>query len=441
MEFYRPIALISIFEKYFYGELNNYLEKNSILCQEQNGFRQKRTINMAVYNFKKHIITRVDRTSPVCALFCDMTQAFDYVNHRTLLKKLESYGIRGNILDLFQSYLSNRRQKTAITRFNMKTKTEEIHLSDERHVQYGVPQGSVLGPLLFLIYINDMPKATKQPMTLFADDSTIIIECNDINDYKFDINETLTSVISYLNNNNLKINLKKTHIMHFSQRFANPTNLEVSYQGDTISQVNTARFLGLQIDKNLNWKCHIDEVIKKNSSAAFALFRLSRTVSEGTLITAYYGLVECVLRYGLIFWGNSTNKEIAFKSQKRCIRAMFGLQSTDSCKPIFTKYKILTLPSLYILETAIFVRNNPHLFPRMCDKVVRNRRNNTRLCLHPAKTTLLRNSIVCMAPIIYNKIPDEYKTLNAKLFKMKFKRFLIDKCYYNINAFLNDKFK
>lgn len=444
MECYRPIALISIFskifEKYLYNNLNDYLEKNNILCNEQKGFRKNKTINMALYDFYKNVITHVDNRTPVCSIYCDMTQAFDYVDHNILIHKLESYGIRGNVLSLVQSYLSNRQQKTEICRLNLRTKSEDISSSTERLVKYGVPQGSVLGPLLFIIYINDLPNAIKQPMTLFADDSTITINCNDINSYKNDINESLNSIITWLNINNLKINLNKTHVMHFNQRPITPSNIDVNYKGTVIAEVDTTRFLGLQIDQKLNWKAHILELNKKISSSAYALFRLSATVNIDALLTAYYGLVESVLRYGVIFWGNSTDRDVAFKSQKRCIRAMFGLQTTDSCMPYFIKHRILTLPSLYIMEMALFVRANPNLFPRLSDKIKRNRRDGTKLCLQQAKTALLRKSVVCMAPKIYNKIPKIYKSMNNNLFKNKFKNLLIEKCYYSVTDFLNDNF-
>lgn len=440
MEFYRPIALIpifsKIFEKFIYGKLYDYFEHNNILCREQKGFRRNKNINMAIYDFYNIVLTNVDKRTPICAVYCDMTQAFDYVDHNILLRKLESYGIRGNVLQLIKSYLSDRKQITNISRLNMKTKWEKSYVSETRSALYGVPQGSVLGPLLFIVYINDLPKVTNYPISLFADDSTVSVPCTTRELYESDINNSLGSIVLWLDNNNLKINLTKTQIMHFSQRLHNQ-NINVSYKGNQIHEVDATKFLGITIDKQLNWKAHIADLSKKLSSSAYVLLKLAPVVNRDALLTAYHGLAASVLRYGVIFWGNSTDAKIAFKAQKRCIRAMFGLKKTDSCKPFFDNYKILTLPSLYIFEVALFVRYNPQLFLRISDVVKRNRRDNERLLLHSAKTTLMRKSLLCMAPIIYNKLPNCIK--HSETFKKKLKLMLTNKCYYNINDFLNDK--
>ncbi|KAJ8705886.1 hypothetical protein PYW07_010663 [Mythimna separata] len=145
------------------------------------------------------------------------------------------------------------------------------------------------------------------------------------------------------------------------------------------------------------------------------------------------------LRYGIIFWGNSTDKDIPFKAQKRCIRTMFKLGSTDSCKPYFINYNILTLPSLYIFEVVMFVKCNRHLFPRMADKVSRVRRDNTMLCSHVSKTALMRKSVFCMAPLIFNKLPKGWRELSAHILKKRLKLHLVGKAYYSILEFMNEK--
>lgn len=191
--------------------------------------------------------------------------------------------------------------------------------------------------------------------------------------------------------------------------------------------------------KKLDWKAHTEALCKRLSSAAYALHKLTRVVQQDAVLTSYHGLAASLLRYGLVFWGNSTNFLSVFKAQKRCIRSIFGLQTTDSCKPKLIEHKILTLPSLYILEVASFVKSNPQLFPRLSEAVQRNRRDKGRLQLQPAKKKLLLKSIICMGPIIFNKIPKILREMQTHAFKNILKKILMDKCYYTINEFIEDK--
>lgn len=441
MESYRPIALVPIiskvFEKYIYAQIYKYLDKQNILTEEQKGFRKRKTINMAIYDFLNDVYTNVDNRIPVCSIYCDMTQAFDYVDHNILLSKLDAYGIRGNVLNLIESYLKNRKQYVEVSEIDFKSKCQQIYKSDLRTLTYGVPQGSVLGPPLFIIYINDMPKVTSHPMSLFADDSTVTINSTNAQTYNDEITKTITSIAQWLDNNNLKINIEKTKLMMFSQR--SNTNMSIHYDSQRIAQVKTSKFLGLIIDDKLDWKTHMEELTKRISKSAFALYKLTSVMSVDALVTAYHGLVGSVLRYGVIFWGNSTNREIIFKAQKKCIRTMFGLRVIDTCKPLFIKFKILTLPSLYIFEVAVFVKTNPNLFKKMSDLNNRSRRDDSSLCVRRSHTALMYKSVFCMAPVIFNHIPRPIKELNVSLFKKRLKYLLVNKAYYSISEFLTDK--
>lgn len=234
--------------------------------------------------------------------------------------------------------------------------------------------------------------------------------------------------------------MNKTKLVHFRQRdTAALPCLDIQYNNNKIDEIDSTKFLGLYIDKKLNWKAHIEYLCKKINSLVYILYKLSHVVNVETLLVTYHGLIASNLRYAILFWGNSTDFDKVFKCQKRCVRAMFRLKVMDSCEPYFARHSILTLPSLYIYETAMFVKNNPDLYCQLADAVPRNRRDQHRVCKPNSKTTLMRKSIFCMAPSIYNKLPKSLRELPRSLFQRKLKATLERKCYYKVNDFMADK--
>ena len=395
---------------------------------------------MAIYDLLKTILVAMDKKIPICAIFMDMSKAFDRVDHTILMQKLSMYGIRGKAQDLIFSYLDNRKQIVEITQICQKSRNEIKHKSKSKTIKIGVPQGSVLGPLLFLIYINDLPKHISQPMVLFADESTVIIKSDKENDYEHVVNQTLNTIIQWLTENNLKINMDKTKIIHFHQR-TQLTNINVSYQGEIVHPVTDTKFLGINIDNKLTWKTHLDYICKRINKSSFALYKLSKIVNKEALLAAYHGFVAPVLRYGIISWGNSVDKESVFKAQKKCVRSMCNIDNTTSCHPYFQSLNILTLPSIYIYELNVFVKLNPNYYKSAFKSYYRQLRDKKRLEIDIpyGKTALINKSILCMASLIYNKLPDEVKKLPVHQFKSKLHKFLVNKCYYNVKEYLQDK--
>lgn len=258
----------------------------------------------------------LDKKIPVVVIFFDMTRAFDFVDHMTLLRKCENYGIRGFALGWLEKYLKNRQQCVEIVSLNKDH--ESSVRSYFKNNNYGVPQGSILGPLLFLLYINDLPEVIKHQCVLFADDISIIIPNDDnLMTYEMKINEAVISVIDWLQRNNLSVNLSKTKYIKFSTINAKNYSVHIKINDESIEETDSIKFLGITLDKYCNWKKHIMNICSKLSGFVYAIKKLRTLSDKKTALIVYYGYVESILRYGLIIWGNSTDAHKAFIVQKK----------------------------------------------------------------------------------------------------------------------------
>lgn len=439
---YRPIVLPSIFSKIFekcmHLRLINFFEKYKIIKSEQHGFQKNKSTIGAVFELVSYAIYNIDIQMKTTVFFFDMSKAFDMVPHDLLLYKLEKYGIRGNTLNWLQSYLTNRQQCVEIEYTNDE-KVKQQCRSYYRTNTFGVPQGSVLGPLLFIIFINDLPGIIKHKIILFADDISLIIKGNEKTsaEHEYEVNMAVKEVIKWLSKNNLSVNLNKTNYMHFNKGLNRNKEINIEYDGQLLNQANIVTFLGITIDENFNWKTHINNICCKLNKYVYVLFRLRKIASLESTLFAYYGYVESVLRYGVIVWGNSADINKAFLAQKKCIRAIAGVAPYISCKLLFQKFKILPLPCIYILEIVKFVKLNLSLFQKASDIYPRNTRRGDRLVHgHVPRTKMYFNNCYGMCIKIYNKLPEAIKCLPFRRFKKAVHELLLKECYYSVKEFL-----
>ena len=247
-----------------------------------------------------------------CGIFIDLKKAFDTVNHEILITKMEHYGIRGVILKWFASYLSERKQ---FVYHNGET-------SSLKTISCGVPQGSVLGPLLFLLYVNDLPNiSSKLIFYLFADDTNIYFECDDLKELEETINHELRQLKVWLNANRLALNVKKTNFVIFRTK-SKPMNHNVTlkFGKKAITQKDHIKYLGVNLDENLDWSNHVAEISKKVSRGIGVMYRIRRYVDLSILKSIYYSLIYSHLLYAIEVWGNAcdtlTEKILIFAKKR-----------------------------------------------------------------------------------------------------------------------------
>jgi len=298
---YRPISVIStlskIFEKLMFNRLIEFLDKNNILKSNQFGFRKHHCTSDAVLEFLNDAYKSLDEKSQFLTVCLDLSKAFDTVDHWVLLRKLAHVGVRGLPLQWFGSYLRDRKQYVRIRSID----------SELRSLSAGVPQGSVLGPLLFLIYINEMSNACPDLKCIhYADDTTIYVSDCNARSLVTRLNTGLSNLCSWLANNKLVLNVAKTNCMVISNSLSSADFPSVMIDDTVVNKVNSVKFLGVYIDSKLSFRLHVDMVCGKVARSVGVVRRVSPYVPSHVLIKLYYGLIYPHLTYGILAWGNSS---------------------------------------------------------------------------------------------------------------------------------------
>ena len=350
---YRPISVLSVFSKIFekvmYKRLYAYLECHNILYSLQFGFRQKCSTNHAVISIAESIRSSVDNKEFGCGIFIDLKNAFDTVNHSILLLKLHHYGIIGKAYEWFQSYLSNRKQFVCVNG----------HDSDSLPLTCSVPQGSVLGPLLFLLYVNDLPN-TSSLLTfhLFADDTNIYYSCKNLDDLESKLNHELKIVAEWMKSNRLALSILKTNFILFHSKKLKPSKLiNLKIDGVNIVQVFTVKYLGVTFDSNLTWKNHINELCSKLSKTVGIFSKLRYNVNIDILTMLYYSLIYPFLIYGVQVWGLTypTYLTPVTTLQKRIARSMTFSEPVSHSEPLLKSLNLLKFNDIIHSEILSFV--------------------------------------------------------------------------------------
>ena len=413
---YRPISLLStfskIYEKLMHIRILGFLETNNSLVDTQYGFRPGRSCEHALLNAQNTLLESLNNKQISLLLLIDFSKAFDMVDHTVLLDKLHHYGIRGPALSWLKSYLSNRKQYVSVNNSDSST----------MGITYGVPQGSILGPLLFIIYINDIPTiACFAKFVLYADDANIIITGSTIEDIENQLQCLTTKLVEWVQYNGLALNLKKTKYMIFSRsKLELPHPLIISQM--PIERKFETKFLGVIIDDSLNWSCHVKTVLSKMSRYVGIMYKIKKLLPLKVRLQLYHSFIQSHINYCSLVWGFccKSNIDKIFSKQKKGMRAVIpgfiNYNYRDGVHPghtksAFNEYKILNIYNIIALNAFIFMEKtrtfNSLLPPSILSTISSDSPvpgSTDEDCgswMHTYNTCIYRNSLFFKGPMLF----------------------------------------
>ena len=417
---YRPISVIPIvakvFERIVYDQLYEYLIENNLLSSRQSGFRSLHSTVTALLEATDSWAYDIDAGNVNAVVFLDLKKAFDTVDHSILLSKMEKYGLSGSTLSWFQSYLNQRKQRCFVNG----------SLSSCCSLSCGIPQGTMLGPLLFILYINDLPNCLiSSSSRMYADDTHITFASNNIKTIEENLNEDLSKVNEWLVSNKLTLNSSKTEFLLIGsrQRLATLTSPAITINGSRIKQVMSSKSLGVIIDQNMTWDAHISFICKKIASGIGALKRVRPFVPFETFLTIYDSLIRPHFEYCSVVW-SSCNKNLSEKLQKlqnRAARIISHSSYDTNANLIFKRLGWLNLATQREIDKVTMVYKSLHgLVPNyLCTRFVeRNvkysiRDIDNKLALSKPRSNFLKNTFQYSGAALWNSLPAEIRSMNS----------------------------
>ena len=353
---YRPISILTcinkVYEKLLYTRLYKYLTKFNILYKYQFGFRKNHSTTQALIEITDYIKESVNDKLLVCGIFLDLTKAFDTVDHSILLKKLSNYGIRGITHKLMKSYLSNRCQYVTLGG----------QQSDLSKITCGVPQGSVLGPLLFLLYINDLVNCCNLGnIRIFADDTSIFITESNVTEIINASEIAMSQIHKWFLANKLTLSTDKSCFIIFRTAQSNHNHIpdELNFNGIHIKRESTVKYLGLTFDQHLNWNLHVTNICNSLRYCFPIFYNVRKYVTMEQARAIYYTMIYSKIKYGLIVYGMTSQENILKIQvlQSKLLNDLSNKPTMYSTNQLNNDFEILKITAIVEQELLSFVHN------------------------------------------------------------------------------------
>lgn len=414
---YRPIALLShlskVLEKCIKFRLASFLEENYLFSPNQYGFREGHSTDEAIFKLTKKIYNSLDNKKKSLCIFLDIRKAFDTINFNIAYQKLTKLGITDKCLNFIRSYLEDRTQVCKI----------DGSMSNEMKILNGVPQGSVLGPLIFLIYINSLCQLNIDGnIFCYADDTALFFE-----DRNWDLvfqkaNNFFFQVHKWFIENKLFLNESKSVVLcfHNNVKTAPPTNLCIKFHKHTsclnsndsnclchqLARVKNIKYLGVIIDDKVKWADHIKLVTNKIRKCIYIFYRLRHLTSKDLLTKIYMALIESVIGYGITGWGGvfESHANSLIISQKHLLKIMLCKSKFYPTHDLFMESKILNIKQLYVYRSFKFMKTHSSLFDVNVNNL--NLRTNREFNLPQINTKLGHNHFAFLGPKLIKKVSD-----------------------------------